>query len=71
MNPQQQPYYPQANPGGAYNPYSNMGSMMQWAGGGREFMLSGQILWFVTWILAIVLLVSLIRLIWKMGDRVK
>ena len=45
--------------------------MMWWAGDNAgAFWIFGA-LWIVTWILVIVLLIALIRWLWKKGDKVK
>jgi len=44
--------------------------MMLWGGSGSAFWIFG-ILWIATWILAIVVLIALIRWLWKKGDKVK
>ena len=70
MNPAQFGYT-QANPGAAFNPYGNAGPMMQWGGSGSGLVWIGGVLCVITWVLIIILLISLIRLIWKKGDKVK
>ncbi|MBI2594409.1 hypothetical protein HYW39_01800 [Candidatus Curtissbacteria bacterium] len=45
--------------------------MMWWAGSNpNAFWLFG-LLWLVTWILVIVVLVALVRWLWKKGDKIR
>ncbi len=44
--------------------------MMMWGNFGGAFWIIG-ILWIITWILVIVVLIALIRWLWKKGDKVK
>jgi len=57
--------------GAVDNRYINYHPMMGWAGGGNNTFWFFSILCFVTWILIIILLIALIRWLWKKGDKVK
>lgn len=45
--------------------------MMWWTGSSSGAFWVFGILWLVTWLLVIVVLVALVRWIWKKGDKVK
>lgn len=60
----------QPGPYGQTGPWTSH-PMMWWAGSNlNTFWLFG-LLWLITWILIIVVLVALVRWLWKKGDKVR
>ncbi|KKR54775.1 MAG: hypothetical protein UT92_C0013G0011 [Candidatus Curtissbacteria bacterium GW2011_GWA1_40_24] len=45
--------------------------MMLWAGNNSGALWIFGLLWIVTWILVIVVLIALVRWLWKKGDKVR
>lgn len=45
--------------------------MMWWAGNNSGAIWAFSFLWIVTWILVIVVLIALIRWLWKKGDKAR
>ena len=51
--------------------FSGHHPMMWWAGNNSGAMWAFGFLWIVTWILIIIVLIALIRWLWKKGDKVR
>ena len=51
--------------------FSGYHPMMWWAGNNSGAIWAFGFLWIVTWILVIIVLIVLIRWLWKKGDKVR
>jgi len=59
-------------PQGYYDRYfSGYHPMMWWAGNNFGAIWAFGFLWIVTWLLVIVVLIALIRWLWKKGDKAR